>query len=128
METSSITVLVVEDEALIRMTVVDELEDNGFTVLEAGNADEAVRIIASNPSITVVFTDVDMPGSMNGAELAVLVRARHPELAVIVTSGYLKVPRSFLPLDVAFFSKPYRIETVVKEIRASHGRQAALSA
>jgi DNA-binding NtrC family response regulator len=119
MEHSDISVLVVEDEPLIRISVVEELEDLGFSVFDAENADDALIILASQPGITTVFTDVDMPGSMNGVQLALLIRTRNPDISVIVASGYLKVPRSFLPENVPFFSKPYRMEAVVEQIRAS---------
>lgn len=73
-----ITVLVVEDEVIIRMDISSALEAAGFRVLEAGNADEAITILHQSPDIQVLFTDIDMPGSMDGLKLAAAVRDRWP--------------------------------------------------
>ena len=81
-------VLVVEDEALVRLSTREEIEAAGFKVYEAHNADEAIRLLEANPDIELIFTDVDMPGSMDGVKLAHYVRKRWPPVKIIVTSGY----------------------------------------
>src|SRR6201994_605092 len=81
------TVLLIEDEALIRMGTSAMLEDGGFQVLEAANADEAQILIAGHPEIAMVITDVQMPGSMDGLELAILLHRDHVHIPVLVTSG-----------------------------------------
>lgn len=110
-------VLVVEDEAIIRFAIADDIRDGGFEVLEAGDADEAMQILACDPEIRVVFTDVDMPGSMDGLELSERVRARWPGVHVIVTSGKQVPLRGILPDDGQFMPKPYSPEEVLRAIR-----------
>ena len=117
MSSSLACVLVVEDEALIRMSLVDELEDVGFRVLEAATADEAMGILKDNPNIEAIFTDIDMPGSIDGLKLAKLVGQSHPDMAILLTSGYLKIPKNDLPETVGFIPKPYEIDVVVNHIR-----------
>ena len=117
MANDAVFVLVVEDEALIRMSLVEDLEDAGFHVFEAGNADEALKVLASHPEIEALFTDIDMPGSMDGLKLAKLVRHSRPDVGIILTSGYLKIPRTDLPGKVPFLSKPYEVDRVVNHIR-----------
>ncbi|EJB07115.1 response regulator containing CheY-like receiver domain and AraC-type DNA-binding domain [Rhizobium leguminosarum bv. trifolii WSM597] len=80
-------VLAVEDEALIRLAIAGELEDQGFVVYSADGADGAIELIEDHPEIAVVFTDIDMPGSMDGIKLAAFVRDRWPPIRIIVTSG-----------------------------------------
>jgi DNA-binding NtrC family response regulator len=99
--------LIVEDEALLMIHAIDVVEDAGFKVLEARNADEAVAILESRDDIRVVLTDVNMPGSMNGMKLAWAVRDRWPPVVVIVMSGHVKPAAGDLPDDVAFIGKPY---------------------
>ena len=94
MSSSPVCVLVVEDEALIHMSLVDQLEDAGFRVLEAASADEAMGTLGDNPNIAAIFTDLDMPGSMDGLKLSKLVGQMHPGMAILVTSGYLKIPKT----------------------------------
>lgn len=118
---SQITVLIVEDEVLLRMDIADQLQDLGFKVFEAANADEAVIILAANADIQIVFTDIDMPGSMDGLKLAAAVRDRWPPIKIIVASGNRKVTLADLPADSRFFSKPYRgqdIATAMSEMAA----------
>jgi CheY-like chemotaxis protein len=80
-------ILVVEDEALIRLWVADLLEENGFSVLEAKDADTALTVLESRPDVKLLFTDVQMPGSLNGMELAREVHARWPHILLVITSG-----------------------------------------
>ncbi|MEO6298874.1 MAG: response regulator [Paracoccaceae bacterium] len=111
-----ITVLVVEDAALVRMNIVLELEDAGYRVCEAANADIALNLIAQE-SVSVLFTDVDMPGSMNGLQLAALVRQRLPCMPIIVTSGHIAVAAEQLPSAGVFLTKPYLTFQVVAAIK-----------
>jgi CheY-like chemotaxis protein len=98
-------VLVVEDEPLIRMGIVGELEDAGFDVLEAASADEAMALLNVYSRIGFLFTDINMPGSMDGTNLAAAVRCRWPLTRIIVTSG--KGTPEQMPAGSRFFSKPY---------------------
>jgi CheY-like chemotaxis protein len=108
-------VLIVEDEVLLRLMIANELRSNGLSVVEAANADEALTVLRSSAPVDLLFTDIRMPGSMDGLALAALMRATQPELKIVVTSG--QTPRS-LSRDIAdaFFDKPYSARRVVKRI------------
>jgi CheY-like chemotaxis protein len=112
-----VVVLVVEDEALVRMSIAGLMADDGFVVLEAGNALEALALLTGNPAIRMMFTDVDMPPGMDGLGLAVTVRDRWPLVQIIVTSGRRTVETSDMPDGSTFFSKPYRHEAVMASMR-----------
>jgi two-component system, response regulator PdtaR len=103
----SVTVLVVEDEYLIRMDTTSYLESAGFIVFEAENAAEAIRRLELHAEIRLIFTDINMPGSMDGLALAHYVRGRWPPVKIIVTSGYIKMPENDLPTGALFVEKPY---------------------
>ena len=111
-----IAVLVVEDEALIRMAIVDELEGASFEVFEAANADAAIAMIVANLHIRLMFTDIDMPGGMDGLKLATAVRDRWPPIKIIITSGHQTIGTSALPVDGLFLRKPYNTKYVVQSI------------
>jgi DNA-binding NtrC family response regulator len=100
-------VLIVEDEFLIRVAAVDIARAAGFAVVEAANAAEAVHVLESRSDIRLVFTDIDMPGSMDGLGLASLVRDRWPVIEVVVTSGKMTPALDELPPRSRFFPKPY---------------------
>lgn len=100
-------VLVVEDEVIVRMLACDILTDGGFHCLEAVNAKEALALIEARPDIAVMFTDVDMPGEINGLGLAHLVAMRAPTLNIIVTSGASSPESGDLPVGARFVQKPY---------------------
>jgi two-component system, response regulator PdtaR len=100
-------ILVVEDEALVRLATREDIEAAGFEVYEAFNADEAIQLLEAHPDIELIFTDVDMPGSMDGVKLAHYVRTRWPPVKIIVTSGYQHVTPDQLPKGSIFFTKPY---------------------
>lgn len=117
MAKSGIAVLIVEDEALIRMDMATLLDDEGFEVYEAANADEAIEILHLHSGIRVMFTDIDMPGSMDGLRLAAAVRDRLPPVQIIVTSGHRHLSDDELPVQGRFFSKPYNHSLVVGAIR-----------
>ena len=101
--------LVVDDEVLLRMNLADMINDAGYPTYEAGNADEALELIERHPEIGVLFTDVNMPGSMDGLTLAQTVRERWPNVRIIITSGRLVAPPNKLPLEAIFIGKPYRM-------------------
>jgi two-component system, response regulator PdtaR len=105
-------VLIVEDQILLRMNAIDMIEEAGFEVVEAGNADEAILILESRTDIRVVFTDIQMPGSMDGLKLAAAVRGRWPPIKIIATSGHYVIRDGDLPADVVFLPKPYTLERV----------------
>jgi CheY-like chemotaxis protein len=100
-------VLVVEDEFLLRIDAVDMIAAAGFEVVQAGNADEAIEILESRRDITVVFTDIQMPGSMDGLKLARAVRGRWPPIKIVATSGRDNVGETDLPAGGRFLPKPY---------------------
>ncbi|MFT3973853.1 MAG: response regulator [Amaricoccus sp.] len=112
------TVLVVEDEALILFTIADELRQAGYRVVEAQDADQAVRLLETDSRIRLVFTDIDMPGSMDGLRLAALVRDRWPPVHIIVTSGKRVPDAALLPCGSRFLAKPYTSTSVLD---AAHG-------
>lgn len=118
-------VLVVEDEALIRLHSTMLVESLGYEVLEAENADEAIRILEAYPDIRVVFTDINMTGSMDGLELAAFARDRWPPLQFIVVSGAQHPAPSDLPSGARFFSKPYDNALVSHALRALVERTAS---
>jgi CheY-like chemotaxis protein len=102
-------VLVVEDEGLVRQMSADELADAGYQVLEAANSREAISILESGVRVTVLFTDVNMPGELDGLELAHLVHDRWPRVGVLVTSGGARTGPQDVPDDGRFISKPYSL-------------------
>lgn len=110
-------VLVVEDESLIRTDAVEMVEMAGFEAISASDADEAIRILESRNDIRAVFTDVQMPGSMDGLRLARVVRSRWPPVALIVTSGRTKIPENDLPTGGRFLGKPYHSGQVEATLR-----------
>jgi CheY-like chemotaxis protein len=112
-------ILVVEDEALLRMMLVDVLDEAGFKVMEAAHADEALRILAAAPDVPVVVTDVEMPrGSINGFELARRVREDRQDIGVLVASGRVAPAPGDLPEGAYFVENPVRPEKLLELIRA----------
>jgi two-component system, response regulator PdtaR len=109
------TVLVVEDETLIRELVAEELEEAGYTVVIANNAAQAIAILEARQDIHLVFTDIDMPGSMDGLKLAAAVRDRWPPVHIIITTG--KVRPLEIPANALFIPKPYVTRNVVAAMR-----------
>lgn len=105
-------VLVVEDEGLLRLSAAEMIEDAGFKVIEAANADEAIRILENRSDIRVVVTDIHMPGSMDGLKLAHAVRNRWPPIKIIVTSGREVPMEDDLPEGSRFLAKPYEPNTI----------------
>jgi DNA-binding NtrC family response regulator len=112
-----ITVLVVEDEAIILMDIADRMEGEGFHVFQAANADRAIEILGTHPEISLIFTDIDMPGSMDGLKLAAAVRERWPPVKIIVTSGHRVVKMTDMPNGSVFLAKPYDHHSVLTSMR-----------
>jgi CheY-like chemotaxis protein len=110
-------VLVVEDEPLLRLMALDLVEEAGFEAVEARNADEAIRVLEARTDIHIVFTDVDMPGSMDGLKLAAAIRDRWPPIEIIITSGHVRLDDSSIPVNTVFFPKPYDHSEVTNTIR-----------
>jgi CheY-like chemotaxis protein len=110
-------VLVAEDEPLVRMLAVDILEEEGFTVVEASTASAALALLEKRSDVTALFTDIDMPGGMNGLELASVVHERWPHVALVVTSGVFRPAADRLPDEGVFLQKPYATSAPVRVIR-----------
>jgi CheY-like chemotaxis protein len=122
----ALVVLLVEDEPLVRMTAVDELEEAGFHVLEAANADIALQVLeAVADEVRVLFTDVDMPGSMNGMALAEHVNAKWPHIMLLISSGYSAPDPSEIPDHGHFVAKPYVGATVARHIHEMTDRSSS---
>ncbi|OYW60524.1 MAG: hypothetical protein B7Z40_19870 [Bosea sp. 12-68-7] len=112
-------VLVVEDEALIRMCAVELIEHAGYTVYEAAHSDDALRQLETHLDITVVFSDIDMPGgSMDGIKLIHAIRSRWPPLILILASGRVSPPVADMPSETVFLRKPYSEDTLLEAIAA----------
>jgi CheY-like chemotaxis protein len=114
---SETTVLIVEDEPLIRMLAVDMIESSGYKVIECGNATVALQILGNRNDIHIVFTDIDMPNGMNGILLASEIRNLWPSIHLVITSGRHIEKDVILPPDSMFISKPYWVEDVVAAIK-----------
>lgn len=111
-----LTVLVVEDEPLIRMDVVDLLEEAGFTVLDVDSGEGALAVLERHPGIGALFTDVDMPGRIDGLALAHEVSRRWPSVRIVVTSGKVNIGIGDLPSGGRFFPKPYSFRQLTQTL------------
>jgi two-component sensor histidine kinase len=118
------SVLVVEDEMLLRMRAVDMVEDAGFTPIEAVNADDALAILESRSDIEMLFTDIQMPGSMDGLKLAYAVHERWPLIKIILVSGQLKLTDNDKPADSRFFGKPLDVKQMIAVMQDMIGKGA----
>jgi two-component sensor histidine kinase/ActR/RegA family two-component response regulator len=116
------TVLIVEDEMMLRMRAVDIVEDAGFTPLEAVNADDALAILESRSDIELLFTDIQMPGSMDGLKLAYAVHERWPLIKIILVSGQLTLTDADKPVDSRFFGKPLDVKHMVAQMQDMMGK------
>jgi two-component sensor histidine kinase len=117
-------VLVVEDEMILRMRAVDIVEDAGFHPVEAVNADEAISILESRADISLLFTDIQMPGSIDGLKLAHAVHERWPEIKIILVSGQVKPSDAETPANSRFFGKPLGVEQMITELQGMVGAGA----
>jgi len=107
-------ILVVEDESLLRWRAMDVVEEAGFAALEASNADDALRILAAHSDIKALFTDINMPGTLDGLELAQFVHDRYPDIKLIITSGKAAPSGDEIPEDGVFLPKPYSTADVAR--------------
>ena len=123
-DASNSVVLVVEDELMLRMRAVDIVQDAGFESLEAISADQAIEILESRNDVSCLFTDIQMPGSMDGLKLAHVVHTRWPHIKIILVSGQIAVTDDDKPQDSKFFPKPLEIEQMVLELQEMVGRGA----
>jgi CheY-like chemotaxis protein len=109
------TVLVVEDEVLVRLMIAEELRSAGFQVIEAADADEALSVLAHITDVSVIFSDIRMPGSMDGLGLATKVRADFPQIRIVLASGN---PAGVTSVDHdGFFLKPYEADKIINLIK-----------
>jgi two-component system, response regulator PdtaR len=116
-------ILIVEDEFLIREDAAETVWKAGFEVIKAANADEAIAILEARADIHVVFTDIQMPGSMDGIKLARFVRNRWPPIKILATSGFVRVGPDDLPPGSVFLAKPYSAPEVVATLRKLTGHR-----
>ena len=121
---ASTNVLVVEDEMVLRMRAVDIVEDAGFTAVEAVNADEALSILESRSDIALLFSDIQMPGSMDGLKLAHAVHDRWPAIKIILVSGQVKLCDADKPANSRFFGKPLEVKQMIAELQEMVGTGA----
>ena len=119
MPDSPVYVLVVEDDFLNRLHAVNLVEDAGYIAVEASNADEAITILEARKDIRIVFTDIDMPGSMDGLKLAHAIRERWPPIELILTSGHFDLRDDEIPERGRFFPKPYRDQEIISALQHS---------
>lgn len=118
MVSKQVVVLIAEDEPLIRMMAADALSDAGFDVVEAEHADGALAILqAQAGSVHVLFTDVHMPGSMDGLQLAQHTHGHWPWIAVLIASGQARPTAEELPVNSRFLKKPYDYRHVIQHLR-----------
>jgi DNA-binding NtrC family response regulator len=117
-------ILLVEDDPVIRWASADMLCEEGFCVIEAGDADSALLILHARSDVRVLFTDIDMPGSIDGLELANEARKLWPALRILVTSGKRAPGQRAMPRDGRFIDKPYAREQVVRDIGCMFEAQA----
>ena len=114
-------VLIVEDEPILRLQAIDIVEEAGFVPIEAKNADEAIAILKSRSDIVLLFTDIHMPGSIDGLKLAHFVRDRWPPIKIIVVSGRDTLSESEMPAGGRFFGKPFETRRMVSALRSMIG-------
>jgi len=119
-------ILIVEDDPFLRVLAVEFVEEAGFETLEAGDADQAIAILESRSEIAVLFTDINMPGSMDGLKLALVVSNRWPAIEILIASGRVLLPQSDLPPNGRFLGKPYRAAAMIAELHSLVGHVAPL--
>jgi two-component system, response regulator PdtaR len=120
-------ILVVEDDPFLRMLAVEFVNEAGFETLEARDADQAVAILESNSNISVLFTDINMPGSMDGLQLAHIVSNRWPAIEILIASGHVRLRQADLPPNGRFLGKPYHAEAMIADLHSLVGRVAPLT-
>jgi CheY-like chemotaxis protein len=110
------TILIVEDEAIIRFELIDLFEEEGYRVFAAADADEAIAILDRHGEVRVVLTDIEMPGSMDGLKLAHYIRNRYPPTLLLVASDRVSVPASEMPEHSAYLAKPFDPAAMLRKI------------
>ena len=113
---SRLPILLVEDEFLVRMALIDQLEEAGYEVLEAATAVDAWAALEARPDIALIFTDIHMPGDTDGLAFAKDVRERLPDIGILITSGKQPLQQADLPAGGLFLSKPYQYEDVERAL------------
>jgi DNA-binding NtrC family response regulator len=111
------TVLVIEDEPLVRIWLADVIEAAGYEVMTAATGDEGLELLKKERHLTALVTDVDIPGSLNGFALAWKMKSCHPEARVLVVSGQVRPNPNDLPPDAQFFAKPVQRQTLLRALR-----------
>lgn len=109
-------ILVVEDEPFVRFHAADLLEEEGFAVAEAANAENALRLLENRPDVNLVFTDIQLPGALDGMDLARHIHKRWPHIQVVITSGRKRPGPAEMPDDGRFIAKPYTPQDLLREI------------
>lgn len=113
-----VSVLVVEDDPLVLMSAVDVIEEAGYRVYQASDANTAIRLLEAHDDIHIVFTDIEMPGSMDGMKLAACIRDRWPPVSIIITSGRILASDVALPAGGIFLAKPYGAQELTDRLKA----------
>lgn len=111
-------ILMIEDNAFIRANGVEMLQDAGYSVIHASSADDAIQLLERENSVRLIFTDIDMPGDIDGVSLAKLVHIRWPHIQVLLTSGESTLPEGELPEQDRFVAKPYVSSVIISQIDA----------
>jgi two-component system, response regulator PdtaR len=116
-------ILIVEDDPFLRMLAVEFVNEAGFETLQARDADQAIAILESCSRIAVLFTDINMPGSMDGLKLARVVNKRWPVIEILIASGHVQLRQADLPPNGRFLGKPYHAAAMIAELHSlvSHG-------
>jgi two-component system, response regulator PdtaR len=112
------TILVAEDDMLLRLHATDLLEENGYTVLEANSAEEALRVMETRKDVRLLFTDIQMPPGIDGLELARQVHRRWPKVLLVITSGQMQPTKAEIADDGQFIRKPYRAQELLGKLDA----------
>jgi two-component system, response regulator PdtaR len=120
-------VLIVEDDPLLRMLAVEFIDEAGFGTLEACDADQAIAILESCSEITVLFTDINMPGSMDGLQLAHVVSNRWPVIEILIASGHVQLQLADLPPNGRFLRKPYGAAAMIADLHSLVSHPAPLT-
>jgi CheY-like chemotaxis protein len=120
-------ILVVEDEALVRMVAVDALSETGLRLYEAGDAEEALAVLKEHPDVALVFTDINMPGELDGVSLVQRIHKLWPKIELIVTSGRERLMDRQLPDHGSFLAKPYRMNQLIDLVRKKMRPMARLA-
>jgi len=120
-------ILVVDDDPFLRRVAVEFVKEAGFETLEACDADQAIAVLESGSRIAVLFTDIDMPGTMDGLKLADVVSDRWPVIEILIASARVPLRESDLPPNSRFLRKPYRGAAMVAELRSLAGHEVHLT-